>query len=108
VSSEKLRVGIAELRAAVNDALNQIEKHAGEYLEFTEDYFWSVSQFDLFDPTRDPELTLGQLAEELEWIRSNERDPAPSPYQLVWIASLFRALGLGRYVPVKSGTDAAD
>jgi hypothetical protein len=91
-----LTVTVAELRSALSSILDHVEATSGQQLVLDQGYFWSVPGDDLFDVTKEPsELTIGQLSESLEFLRTAERDPDDIlGYHLVWAADLLRAIGI--------------
>jgi len=63
--------------------------------EILEDYYWEVSEQQLYDPTQDPsQFTLAQLSHDWECISQIlTGDSPPIGYALVWLSALLRAIG---------------
>ena len=90
-----LRIDTKTLRKALERALDHLDEMGHSSLDLRHDYYWNVPTTQRYDPYENPvELDLGQLSFDLEHIEalaSGRRDPVA--YDLVWLASLLRAIG---------------
>lgn len=75
--------------------LSRLEQTGVSAIELEKDFYWNVPSEGLYDPYKSPpELTLGQLSDDLRELRSIQSGTTPAlPYALVWLASLLRYVG---------------
>lgn len=75
--------------------IRHIEKRHGSTIEVDADYFWSIQPDEIYNVYDQPtELTIGQLTESLDNIRSVAADPEHAvSYALVWLGDILRATG---------------
>ena len=69
-------VAVADIRALMTRVLDVIEAQRGSALELGEDYYWHLpvrAAFDLSQPH--PELTAGQLTDDVHELREALTDP---------------------------------
>ena len=89
-----LKVDLAELRRAVDRVLEHIEDVSGGTVSISADYFWSVAEPDLYDPTSSPELTIGQLSESWNNLkRERDREGDTIAFAAVWLGDVLKAIG---------------
>jgi hypothetical protein len=90
-----VKVPVSELREVSNQLLDHLERLGVTDVEIPDDYYWSISKEQLYDPTAENlDPTLGQLSDdwkELSMIRRGERPPVA--LALGWLASVMRAVG---------------
>ncbi|MBK9262153.1 MAG: hypothetical protein IPM54_20410 [Polyangiaceae bacterium] len=90
-----MRVTTEELRAAALALLEHLDKTGQKEFEIEEDYYWFVSQEEVYNPYQSPkELTLGQLSHDLEEMQAlahHKREPLG--YAMVWLAAVMRRVG---------------
>lgn len=84
-----------ELREAFDVLMRQVEERHGSTIEVDADYFWSIPPDEIYNVYDQPsELTIGQLTESLDNIRSVAADPEHAiSYALVWLGDVLRAAG---------------
>ena len=92
---EPLQINVAELRRAFEVVLSHIESKTGPNVPLEVDYFWSVPGKDAFDVHRDPELTIGQVAESWDNLAKERAGDGESAlvYNSVWLADVLKAIG---------------
>lgn len=90
-----MKVQIHELRAMADQLLSELAQAGVGEIELKKDYYWSIPSERLYDPYKSPlDLTLGQLSDDLQELRSIQSgERPPLPYALVWLASLLRYVG---------------
>lgn len=84
-----------ELREAFDVLIRHVEERHGSTIEVDADYFWSIPPDELYDVYDQPAaLTIGQLSESLENVRSVAADPDNAiSYAFVWLGDILRATG---------------
>ena len=87
-----------ELREAFDVLIRHVEERHGSTIEVDADHFWSIPPDELYDVYDQPtELTIGQLTESLENVRSVAAvaaDPVNAiSYAFVWLGDILRAAG---------------
>ncbi|MFK0007726.1 hypothetical protein ACIQTZ_11790 [Paenarthrobacter sp. NPDC090520] len=84
-----------ELRDVFDVLMRHVEERHGSTIEMDADYFWSIPPDAIYDVYEQPsELTIGQLTESLDNIRSVTADPEHAiSYALVWLGDILRATG---------------
>ena len=84
-----------ELREVFDVLMRHVEERHGSTIEVDVDYFWSIPPDAIYDVYDQPtELTIGQLTESLDNIRSVAADPEQAiSYALVWLGDVLRATG---------------
>jgi len=95
MTDQPTRFTTQELRDAFDVLMRHVEESHGSTIEVDADYFWSIPPDEIYDAHDQPtELTLGQLTETLDNIRSvtADSDTAVS-YALVWLGDILRATG---------------
>ena len=90
-----MKISVAVLREAMNKLLEHAEKACGGEIELEEELYWFIQREDVYDPTKDPtDISLGCLDDDwgnLEEVAEGKKDAIG--YDLVWSASILRALG---------------
>jgi hypothetical protein len=62
-----MKAKIPELKIAVNELLDKLAKYAGDEIEVSVDYYWSIDENELYNPYKNPvDLTLGQISSDME------------------------------------------
>lgn len=84
-----------ELREVFDVLIRHVEERHGSTIEVDADYFWSIPPDEIYNVYDQPtELTIGQLTESLDNIRSVAADPEHAiSYALVWLGDVLRATG---------------
>jgi hypothetical protein len=90
-----MQIDLHQLATAIDVIARHLVKHQMEHVQITEDYYWEVSESDMFDMSKVPaNLAVGQLTHDWERIqRIAAGVDEPTGYALTWIASVLRALG---------------
>lgn len=90
-------VSVETLRQVLNQALDGLQRKAGETVELDKDFFWSLppeAAYDVYTPPEADQLTIGQLTESWNNLAGiHARGDTVPPYALVWIADVLKALG---------------
>jgi hypothetical protein len=90
-----MKIRIADLRVVSNLLFDHLERSGHSEIELDKDYYWSISNEDLYDPFNEPKrIYLGQLYEDYESLKDllSGRDE-PVAFGLVWLSSLLRYIG---------------
>lgn len=94
-NSGNIRIDLDELSGVLTMLVQHLKDQQKASVEITEDYYWEISEAQLYDPSKDPsDFSMGQLSEDwqrLSQIMSGEAPPIG--YALVWLGSILRAVG---------------
>lgn len=90
-----MNVKVAELRAIADRLFAYLEETERDEFEVSEDYYWTISKEEVYDPSKDPgDLTIGQLSDD--WNELNailKEESPPIAYALVWLSAILRNIG---------------
>lgn len=82
----------------IDQVLRKVRASAPSEIRIPGEFFWSVPLDDLFETSREPELTIGQLEEVLEnlttYIQCDEDD---GMHGLLYLSDLLRAATVSPY-----------
>jgi hypothetical protein len=86
-------INIADLRSAINRALDHAEALLGPEIDVDVDYYWHLWPKDAFDVHREPtNLTMGQLSDDLEEVHDRDDAPVLASHELQHLTGVLRAL----------------
>jgi len=90
-----MKVSVAELRAIADCLFAHLEETGRLEIEIIEDYYWMISQEEVYDPGKDPaDITVGQLTDDWSELRAIlEGERPPIGHGLVWLAAILRIVG---------------
>lgn len=90
-----IRVDLGELRQSILTLLDHVASVEGPTVDLPQDYFWSIPSDELYEGRSRPgDLTIGQLSESLENLRTmRENDSMTVSFGMVWLADILRAVG---------------
>lgn len=93
--ANKMHINISDLRLLSEQLLSHLEGKGRSSVEISNDYYWSIPKERRYDPSLDPgDFTLGQLTDDWnELQRILEGKSEPFSYALVWLSSIFQAIG---------------
>ena len=88
-------VQLSDLRKVTSMLFDHLESADTNSFEFSEDYYWYISDDQRYDPHIKPsELSLGQLTDDWsELIQILNREKEPLGYAFVWLSAILRRLG---------------
>ena len=90
-----MKVLVSELRQVTNVLFDHLETSGQHEFDIDDDYYWTVSAEQLYNPTKDPtNFGLEQLTDNWQWlsrIRTGEAEPIA--YHLVWLGAFLRWIG---------------
>lgn len=87
-------VDVAFPRKVSRVLIDYLEETQGPQIELEHDYFWSVPHDSAYDVTKAPdELTVGQLTECIENLKSSIDGDHVLSYDLVWLGDVLGAVG---------------
>jgi hypothetical protein len=78
----QLVVRISDIRTALERTLHQVEKDRGAEVDLGVDHYWVIDSGAAFDVHREPEVTAGQLSDDIESLRAQLAANADEP--VVW------------------------
>ena len=90
-----MKIKVTELRQAANLIFDHLESLGHDEIDLEADHYWNIPDKKLYEAYEEPNgFTIGQLSDDLEEVRRiNSGQKAPIAYALVWLSSLFRAIG---------------
>lgn len=92
--THSLEIRVVELRNFATRLLDHLEATHGATVHLDVDYYWSAPQDQRYDVSEQPELTIGQLSENLDFLRRIDSGQSDTlSYALVWLGELLRAVG---------------
>lgn len=94
-AEESIVVQTAFLRDSFNALIDHIEVTQGSSIKLESDYFWSIPSTEIYNVRKTPtDLTIGQITESLENLRSQIDDPeGRMAWGLVWLGDVLKAAG---------------
>jgi transcriptional antiterminator len=92
-----MQIDIDQLEQALKTLIDELRKRKGNIINIEQpiDYYWSVTEEDLYNPYENPkELTLGQLSDDLqEMHKIAQKQTEPVSYNFVKMSSLMAMIG---------------
>ncbi len=90
-----MKVSIDEIQKITTLLLSKLKESKGNEIEFNNDYYWDISENELYNPYEEPKnITLGQLSDDLDEVqRLNKFDDA-IVYDLKRISGILKALSI--------------
>lgn len=90
-----MKLKVSELRAVAQRLFTYLEDTGRIEVEIREDYYWFISQEEVYDPSQEPkELTIGQLSDDWQELKHILSDKSPPiGYALVWFSAILRNVG---------------
>jgi len=86
-----MKITIEEFRKVCKLFLNKLEKTEGSEITIDKNLYWVITdRFNISD--QDPELIIGSLSDELEWLRNTLKRKDPLAIDLRWFGHLLIAL----------------
>lgn len=92
----QLLISTAELRAAFDAVITNIEQRSGTTMHVSEDFFWWLDRAATYDVMKEPSLsalTIGQLSEAWAFLTASVQGDCLVPQAAVWLAQVLRAIG---------------
>lgn len=92
-----MKISTAKLRSVTEMLLDHLDEIGVDEIELDVDHYWYIPREFAYDVTTDPpmnELTIGQLSDDWQELLNQLEGRTPAlAYKLVWLASIFRAVG---------------
>jgi hypothetical protein len=91
-----MRIKVTELEQVLSIMFAELREQNGEEIEIdNEDFYWSISKNDLYNPYIQPDkLTLGQISDDLDHIHKLAEKRLPIVgYDFVKMSSIFQLIG---------------
>jgi hypothetical protein len=89
-----MEIPIHQLKAVSTKLFGYLEAQGNDSVSIDEDYYWEVSDEDRYVVEKTPELVVGQLSEDWEFLQKLlEPDREPLSYHFVWMGKLCAAIG---------------
>lgn len=93
--AESITVAVADLRCALNRALDATEARLGPEVSLAVDHYWHLQVQDAFNLTSEPtKFTVGQVSDDLNEVVGNQPDRIPEAvwHDLSHLIGVLRAL----------------
>ncbi len=90
-----MEISIDDLKAIFDIEIKHLEAIYGTKIDLPMDYYWNIPSTARYDPYQKPENPdLGRLSDDWADLRKvMQKDDEPVEYDLVWLASILRAIG---------------
>jgi hypothetical protein len=87
-------VKVEELRRSATLLFDYLEKSGYTSFPLEKDFYWLINEKQRYDPVNDPtDIGLGQLYDDLDFLRGMLREDRPIAYGLVYLSSLLTYIG---------------
>lgn len=88
-----MKISVDEIQKIILHLLSRLKESRGDEIEVTNDYYWDISDEELYNPYEEPKnTTLGQLSDDIEEIQRLVNSDDAIVYDLKRISSILRAL----------------
>ena len=90
-----MKVNIDEIQKITSLLLLKLKKSVGNEIEINNDYYWDISNEELYNPYEEPKnITLGQLSDDLDEINRLLQFDDAIMYDLKRITGILKTLSL--------------
>ena len=85
------KISLTEIKRILNNCLNSLENEGVNSVILNDDYYWDIDEADLYNPNQEPtRLSIGQLSEDLDFLRKAELEHCFTTNDLKKISSILR------------------
>lgn len=90
-----MRIKIDELQSITIHLLSKLKESIGNEMELNSDYFWEISNDELYDPYKEPkDFSLGQLSHNLEELKRLSKSDDAISYDLKRLSDILKAVSI--------------
>ena len=91
----KMKICIDEIQKVTSLLLSRLKERRGNIIEITNDYYWDISDEELYIPYEEPKnITLGQLSDDIEEIQRLINSDDAIMYDLRRLSVIFKAISV--------------
>lgn len=90
-----MKVNIDEIQKITSLLLSKLKESKGNEIEISNDYYWDISQDELYSPYEEPKnVTLGQLSDDLEEVQRLIKSDDAIMYDLNRLSNILKVLSI--------------
>jgi hypothetical protein len=90
-----MKVNIDEIQKITFLLLSKLKESKGNEIEISSDYYWDISQDELYSPHKEPKnITLGQLSDDLEEVQRLSKSDDGIIYDLKRLSNILKVLSI--------------
>lgn len=90
-----MKVNIDEIQKITSLLLSKLKESKGNEIEISNDYYWDISQDELYSPYEEPKnVTLGQLSDDLEEVQRLIKSDDAIMYDLKRLSNILKVLSI--------------
>lgn len=90
-----MKISIDEIQKITSLLLSRLKESRGNEIEITNDYYWDISDEELYNPYEEPKnITLGQLSYDIEEIQRLINSDDAIMYDLKRLSVIFKAISI--------------
>ena len=90
-----MKINVDEIQKITSLLLSRLKESRGNEIEITNDYYWDISDEELYNPYEEPKnITLGQLSDDIEEIQRLINSDDAIMYDLKRLAGIFKAISI--------------
>jgi hypothetical protein len=90
-----MKVNIDEIQKITIILLSKLKESKGNEIEISNDYYWDISQDELYSPYEEPKnITLGQLSDDLEEVQRLIKSDDAIMYDLKRLSNILKVLSI--------------
>ena len=90
-----MKVNIDEIQKITSLLLSKLKESKGSEIEISNDYYWDISQDELYSPYEEPKnITLGQLSDDLEEVQRLAKSDDAIMYDLKRLSNILKVLSI--------------
>jgi hypothetical protein len=90
-----MKVNIEEIQKITSLLLSKLKESKGNEIEISNDYYWDISQDELYSPYEEPKnITLGQLSNDLEEVQRLVKSDDAIMYDLKRLSNILKVLSI--------------
>lgn len=88
-----IEIDITSLEIVISSLFNRLKSKEITRFQFSKDFYWSVPEEDLTDLDKAPELHVGSLKDDIDFINSLVREDYDASFlELERLSSIFKAI----------------
>ncbi len=90
-----MKINLKDIEAITEKLFISLKERGIETIEVSEDFYWYIPKDIVYNPYEEPNrVEMGQLSDDWnELCKVAETNDIPIPYNFVWLATVFRAIG---------------
>lgn len=90
-----MKVKIDEIQKIISLLLSKLKESKGNEIEISNDYYWDISQDELYNPYEEPKnFTLGQLSDDFEEVQRLAKSDDAIIHDLKRLSNILKVLSI--------------